>query len=212
MTYVRQSPEELGNLILLFGHWKEENLNIDELIDAHTNMIELRQLGYSESIFTDLKLAAKGFDPQSLLRAINSYKNLQAIEAELKKRSVEMQGEEKRLQGLKDETSKLETRKVQIKGYLDKHAKLTSQGFTEQTLDLLLNVARNYGGVENVVKALNVYQDLQQLLSKVASLKQECQDSESRLKMLNSEYADLKTVIAMCDFLFNKSKMSIPFI
>jgi len=212
MTYIRQSPEELDNLLYLFGHWKKENLNINELMDVHNNMIELKQFGYSGDIFLDLKMAAKGFDPQSLLKAINRYNNLPAIDAELKKRSVEVQSEEKRLQGLKDETSKLETRKAQIKGYLDKHAKLTSQGFTEQTLDLLLNVARNYGGVENVVKGLNAYQDLQQLLSKAASLEQNCQDSESRLKMLNSEYADLKTVIAMCDFLLKDRKMSIQFI
>lgn len=197
MAYLRQSPEELATMIVLFGRSKQEKLGIADLLEARGNLVELRQLDYSEKIFTDLKLAAKGFDPQSLLKAIIPYKNLQTVETELKKKSDGMQIEGKKLEALKRETGKLEALEAQIKQYIEKHAQLTSQGFTEQIFDLLLNVAENYGGVENVVKALDVYQKLQQLLSEVASLEQKCQDSESRLKMLNSEYADLQTVIAM---------------
>ena len=212
LTYVRQSPAELADLIVLFGHWRQKNLRIDDLLAAHSNLIELRQLGYSTNIFTELKLAAKGFDPQSLLKGIILYKNLQAIETELKKVSTEVQAEVKRLEVLKGETSKLETHKAQIEPFMAKHAKLTAQGFTEQIYDLLLNVAKNYDGVENLLKGLDAYQNLQQLLSRVITIQRKCVDSESRLTMLNSQYADLQTVIAMCNFLLKERKMSIPFI
>lgn len=115
-------------------------------------------------------MAARGFDPQSLLKAIIQYKNLQVIETELKKKYVETQSEVTRLESLKGETSKLETQKAQIELFMEKHAKLEAQGFTEQIYDVLLNVAKNYDGLENLLKALDVYQNLQQLLSRVITI------------------------------------------
>lgn len=212
MLYLRQSREELASLIELLGDWKQRDLSIEDLLRAHSNLNELDQLGYTNSIFAELKKAAQDYDQQSLLKAVVSYKGLPVIEEQLRKTKEMVLADQKKVAISTDELKRLEEKKAGIATYMKKHQNLVAMGLTEELVGLVLAVVQRYGGLENLREFLNKCQSIKDLSEREQELGLKCREREARLEKLNADHSGMQTAIGMCITLLKDHKMDLQFI
>jgi len=67
-----------------------------------------------------------------------------------------------------------------------------------------------YGGVKEVLKAINTYSSVKGLEAEVSGLDEKRTDLEAKMRKLDDGYTHLKIVTEICDNLLYKYKFSIP--
>jgi len=186
---VKQSNVKLGELLQTYKTLKSLGLSITQLSKALLYKSRLEGLGLTieglKEVYRSSE-ACEGFN--GLIKAINTYGTLQAMEVELKKLSEE---------------------KTYIKEVLKLYEELKSLGFDKYVLKELKNISSKYEGVREVIGAVSTYGSLTELKSEVEEIMKKKSSLETELKRVEADYAYLQSVIKICETLFYKLKFSV---
>jgi len=208
---VRKSRVGLRDLIQTYKDLRDSGLTITQISEALTYKSRLEEVGLTIEGLKEVYKASEAYGGyEGLIKAANKYSSIQAMEAEVNRLRSEKEGVEKLLSELKGEVGRLVGEKTRVEGALKLYEELRGMGFDEEVLRSLKNVSEKYGGVKNVMDAVNTYGSLTDLESEVRKLEERKSSLEAELRRVEADYAHLQTIISMCDTLLYKLKFSIP--
>ena len=207
----RKSKVSLRDLVQTYKALKDSGLSAAQLAEALSYKSRLEEAGFTIEGLKEIYTASKAYGGYSgLIKAMNVYGSLESIEAEVKRIISERGKLEKQVNELKEMVEKLGEEKARIEGFLKLYDDLKTLGFDEEVLRRLKEASDRYGGVRDVLEAVNAYGGLAELRSEVGKLEKKRMEVESELKKAEADHAHLQTIIAMCDTLLYKLKFSIP--
>jgi len=208
---VRKSRVGLRDLIQTYKDLRDSGLTITQISEALTYKSRLEEVGLTIEGLKEVYKASEAYGGyEGLIKAANKYSSIQAMEAEVNRLRLEKEEVEKLLSELKGEVGRLVGEKTRVEGALKLYEELRGMGFDEEVLRSLKNVSEKYGGVKNVMDAVNTYGSLTDLESEVRKLEERKSSLEAELRRVEADYAHLQTIISMCDTLLYKLKFSIP--
>jgi DNA repair exonuclease SbcCD ATPase subunit len=211
LSEVKKSGVALSDLLQTYKALRDSGLAIAQLSEALTYKSRLDEVGLTIEGLKEVYKASEacgGFE--GLVKAVNTYGSLQAMEAELSRLRSEKEGVEKRLSELKEEVARLDEEKSRVEGALRLYEELRKAGFEEDVLRGLKEASDKYGGVKGVIEAVKTYGSLTDLKSVLEELEERKSSVEAELKKLEADRAHLQTVIDMCDKLLYELKFSVP--
>jgi DNA repair exonuclease SbcCD ATPase subunit len=207
----RKSKMSLRDLVQTYKALKDSGLSAAQLAEALSYKSRLEEAGFTIEGLKEIYTASKAYGGYSgLIKAMNVYGSLESIEAEVKRMIAEKGLLEKQVNELKEMVEKLGEEKARIEGFLKLYDDLKTLGFDEEVLRRLKEASDRYGGVRDVLEAVNAYGGLAELRSEVGKLEERRMEVESELKKAEADHAHLQTIIGMCDTLLYKLKFSIP--
>ena len=194
---------KVEDAIRTFREMKEGGSTFEALREALAYKAELESKGLSLEDLRRLSDALKKLGGYTkALEALEAYGGVEAVKAEAEKLSKEKAG-------LEEQVKRLEERKAALKPSLDAHEELERRGFNHEALMRLREASSKYGGVEEVLEAVNKYGNVASLNSELSRLKDERDKTEASLRKLNADHAHLQTLIGMCDNLLYEHKFSV---
>jgi len=211
LNEVKKSRIMLSDLLQTYKALRDSGLTITQLPEVLTYKSKLEEAGLT---IDGLKEAYKASETcggfEGLIKAVKTYGSIQAMEEELSKLRSEKESVEKQLSELKGEVRRLGEEKTRIEGVLKLYEELKNTGFEEGVLRSLKEASDKYGGMKNVIDAVNTYGSLTDLKSELRKLEERKSSLEAELRKVEADYAHLETVINMCDTLLYKLKFSVP--
>lgn len=194
---------DLGtNLTHLAAHLRinsEMGVHPKQVLEVLNYKLELKKLGFDiDSLKTLTDLAKKHGDPDNLVKAVNAYADLVAINSEL---------QEKR--ELRDQLKAVETRLATVRAELEFLESLRNLGFSNDQLVALGKLARDWGGVPKVMDGMKLYSSVKEIEAAIDNLKRTNKDLESEFNKLNTDNAHLQTLIGLCHRLLFELKFSM---
>ncbi|MCP8311498.1 MAG: hypothetical protein L6M37_00910 [Candidatus Methylarchaceae archaeon HK02M1] len=206
----KKTKVDVKDIIHTYKDIKDSGLTLTQLGEALSYKSDLEKAGFTLDNLKTIHKASKTYGGYNkVLEAVNTFGSLKTIQADVKNLESNKEKLDSKVNKLNSEIKDLKEKKSLIEGFLNLHKELEDLGFDEATLRKLKTSADNFGGVKEVLEAVNTYTNLAELQSKVDDLKKKSIDLESDLKKVQADYAHLQTVIAMCDALLYKYKFSI---
>jgi DNA repair exonuclease SbcCD ATPase subunit len=207
----KRSKVSVKGLLQMYRGLKDLGLSITQLSEALSYKPKLEEAGFTIEALKEIYQASKAYGGYGrLMEAINKYGSLEAIEAEGNSARSEREELERNVNRLKEDVKKLEEERARIEEALKLYGELKALGFDEVALKELKNSSDRYGGVKDVVEAVNKYTDLAELKSEVKVLEEKKLNVEANLKKAEADYAHLQSVIGMCETLLYKFRFSVP--
>jgi DNA repair exonuclease SbcCD ATPase subunit len=177
-------------------------LSLQDAVGINTLKTEMESFGLSlEAIPALAKIAQQYGNPQQALEAFSHYPSLTALQTEivtaqeqLEKIQVEQATASQQLQQIKEKSQQLQ---VPIKAY----ESVQKYGFDEKALVALSGLASKYGGPKTVFKAIEKYNNLEEIENKVTTAKSQLAAYNSKISQAITKYGHLTTAIKMCETL-----------
>lgn len=184
-------------IMALLSDLIDRGLTIKEVEEASRFLKEIEESKFSKEelfkFFEEIKKAGISYEDLKRLsdiskklggyEAIERYWSLKEIEEEIKR--------------LSDEREKLRDELEKSRKHIEIYRDLEKKGFDVESLEKIKR-ALKFGGLKEVLDAINAYKDLSSIKSEISKLKIERDRLDAEIKKLNSEYAHLQTVIDMC--------------
>jgi len=199
------------DLVSMHYDAEESGLSFDELKQTLSCKKELDVVGFTPDSLKKIRdVSVKYGSPEDILEAIQGYGSLQEMRSEYNHQASKKEKLEKVVEKSTQLVSSLEERRASAEETINLFQHINNMGYNEKALQDLENLSQKYGGVKDVIEAVNAYADLRGLKAEVEGIERRRANEESKLKKLNAEHAHLQTLIDMCDFLLNTLKFSIP--
>ena len=245
---LKSSGLVLKDIIQLNRSIKVEGLSLKQLIELFMYKLELEKAGFTVEVLKQLLQASISFgDANLVIKAINEYGNLVALENEInhasaKKEHIQLDIEQSQV-SLRDIQEKTAQQQELFKEYKE----LKELGFDEISLKQIKQIAISYGAANNdqnsnisfnsdddsnsnnnnnnnksvssiptkdfvnkAFQALNKFADISYIESEINNLQKKRTDVEAAFNKINSDYAHLQSLIAMCNTLLYDFKFSLP--
>ena len=208
---VKKSKVELKQLLQTYKTLRSSGLQISQLPEVLLYKSKLEGLGLTIDGLREVYRVSEAFGGfNGLIKAVDTYGTLQAMEAEVRKLSSDREVLEKQVSELREEVRRLKEEKAGIEGYLKLYEELKSLGFDKEVLKELKDTSSKYGSVKEVIEAVNTYGSLAKLKSEVERVEKEKSSLEAELRRVEADYAHLQAVIKVCENLLYKLKFSVP--
>ena len=209
----RVSLEEIGQIIR-DGH--SSGLNIHEhvsiIVELRQSNIPVTELGqlmtYRKSleeweITTHMirklvELVSKFGNFDQTMEALKVFRGLQTLQSEVDAITATRKTLEESQAKLELEIGKLEDRLKLFQSQLLLYQKLEAKGFGEDALAKLEEGSRKYGGPENILDAINEYDNMIVLRQSLEEKRLNTDAASANLEKLRTEHAHLSVMIAMC--------------
>lgn len=206
----RKFKVDVKEVFSLYKDLKASNLTVEDLRRALAYKVELESAGLMLNDLAKLSEASKAYGGfNRVVDAVDSYGGLEALKAEVSELDSK-RGELKReIEELKNIVKDLEERKASVTNALRTYEELKQKGFDDKALNELRKASSKYGGVNEVLSAINAYESLKSLESFISEMEKKKADVEAEVKRINAEHAYLQTIIGMCESLLYKYKFSI---
>ena len=200
----------VADLVHQYELLKEHGLTPKNVSEALSLKEELEKKGLGlDSLVPLVELAKKHGEPQKIIQALSKYASL----IELSEQVDSANGELESLNQQKDEkcqqVEEAETKLTKLKEPIEAYEKAIDLGFTEHELAKLSGLTQKYGGVKEVLKAVEAYASLFDILNKNTKAKAELSEVKANISKLETQYAHLKTAITMCQTLIQQYKFGI---
>jgi hypothetical protein len=238
----------LKDIIQLHKSIKVEGLSLKQLKELFVYKPDLEKAGFTVETLKHIRQASSTFgDANLVIKAINDYGNLVALENEInhasaKKEQIQLDIEQSQA-SLRDIQEKTAKQQELFKEYKE----LKELGFDEISFKQIKQISINYGAANNdhnsnisfnndddsnrnnnnnnnksvgsiptkdfvnkAFQALNKFADLSDIESEIKNLQRKRTDVEAALNKVNSDYAHLQSLIAMCNTLLYDLKFSLP--
>lgn len=164
---------------------------------------ELEEMGLGLGSLTPLvELAGKHGEPQQIIEALSKHESL----GELTER---VDSTEHELESLDQQVQEAETKLAQLVKPIEAYEKAAKLGFTEQELNTLSGLVEKYGGINEVLKAVEAYTKRADISNKTTKAKVELGEIQGKISKLETQYAHLKTATTMCDTLIQQYKFGL---
>jgi len=209
LSEAKRTKLRAEEVLRIFKEMKYRGLSIEALREALAYRSELQSKGLTVEYLKRVHNACGRLGGYTkVFEAVEAYGDLKSIKAEVDKLSEEKAKLEREIGGLKEEVGRLEKRREEVKAVLEVYGELAEMGFDFEALSELKKASGKYGGLKEVLEAINAYESLTSLREEVSKVRREKEDVEAELKKLNADYAYLQTVIGMCDKLLYKYRFS----
>ncbi len=189
---------------------EEHGLSPKMITEALSLKEKLGGLGLGlDSLGPLVKLAQNFGDPPKIIEALAKYKSLVDLEEQVSAAKAESGSLAQQLaskqQQLKDAQAKLE----QAKQPLDACKQAAKLGFGEAELERVASLSVKYGGVKEVLEAIDAHLSYADIVNKTNKATAELTDLESKISKTESEYAHLTTATDLCSSLLHKYKFGL---
>jgi len=179
--------EEVGDLRKAVKDLEGRKVAISPALQTYD---ELVQKGFDTKVLEVLKEAcAKHGDVSGVLKAVDSYANLESLELELSKVRETKANVEAELKRVNAEHAHLQT----VIGVCE--TLLYEYKFSVQTIDDLYKLAKKYGKPLEVLKAIGKYGEFKVLESEVGKLTAKKGELEARVAELEAKVQELRAVV-----------------
>jgi len=171
LSKVKKGGIMLSDLIQTYKALRDSGLTITQLPEVLTYKSKLEEAGLTIDGLKEVYKASEtcgGFE--GLIKAAKTYGSIQAMEEELSRLRSEKEDVEKRLSELKGEARRLGEEKTRVEGALKLYEESKKAGLEEDVLRSLKEASDKYGGVKNVIDAVNTYGSLTDLKSESSLL------------------------------------------
>ncbi|RLI84609.1 hypothetical protein DRP07_00530 [Archaeoglobales archaeon] len=206
---LRRKNIELRDLIHV-QRMLEDGLTSEEIESAVSCKSELQKLGINVDHVKRIVEVSKFYGGlNEFLEAVEKFKELKSIRSELEKLEVLKRSLNSRIRELREEISNLEERRSKIKYALNLFGELKKRGFDERALEVLRKAAEKYGGVKEVLTAVNTFGKVKEIERKIFEAEKIKSEVEAELKLLKADYVHLQTVVKLCDELLYKHGFTI---
>ena len=208
---VKRERVDMRSVIETYRGLQKAKLTIEQASSLSSYKSELDALGVSiEGLRIICELSKKYGGYNDVLKALNAYDNLQSIENKIDGLKQEIGILERRKAELNGEVSELDKKRESVREDLELYRELEGNGFTLEVLSKLKKVSEKYGGLNNLLEAIDTYSGLKDLEELVAKVRREKESVEADIKRLQTDYAHLQHVVSLCEELLYKYGMSIP--
>jgi len=182
---------------------KRSDLSIKELREILSYKTDADKFGITLKIMDEFIQVSKIYgEPSSVFEALRGHKGLNDIKTDLGRMSSEKEKIEDQISRLGSEVIALEKRKDSAEKALKTYEMIKALGFDDSTYNRLKASSEKFGGVDQLLDAVNSYTDLTEIKRKRENL-------EAELKKVQADHAHLQTVIGMCETLLYKYKFSV---
>jgi predicted nucleic acid-binding Zn-ribbon protein len=244
---LKSSGLSLNDIIQLNRSIKVEGLSLKQLIGLFMYKSDLEKAGVTVEVLKQFHQASISFgDANLVIKAINEYGNLVALENEINHASAEKEQIQLDTEQLQASLRDIQEKTAKQQELFKEYKELKELGFDEISFKQIKQIAISYGAANNdhnsnisfnsdddsnsnnnnnnksvssiptkdfvnkAFQALNKFADLSDIESEIKNLQRKRTDLEAVLNKLNSDYAHLQSLIAMCNTLLYDLKFSLP--
>jgi chromosome segregation ATPase len=144
-----------------------------------------------------------------VLQALDDFPTLETIQQQISTMCSQKEDLRNHTESLKKEIKTLEDQRSQIKDILDLYNELKQLGLNESVLHRIKEVSNKYGRMENILEAIQVYNNLTEIRAHADEFENKISNSKTKLDKINADYAHFQTLIDMCHTLLYDYKFSI---
>jgi phage shock protein A len=194
---------DLINLIKQYEEFKKLGISPGNAAEALSLKKELEEMGLGlGSLAPVIELAKKHGGPQQMIQALSKFESLGEL-------TEQVDSTRNELESLNQQVVESETKLNQLLKPIEAYQKAVKLGFTEQELEKLSGLAEKYGGIKEVLEAVEAYTSHADISNKTTKAKTELDELRSKISKLETQYAHLKTATTMCDSLIQQYKFGL---
>ncbi len=188
---------------------REAKVSVAQVSSVLKYKADLDGLGFTiDSLGTIAEAAGKLGSPAEVLKAVNVYNTLSALESEVQERGSTKKSLDEQIEATTTRLTGLRSEQGEVQESLDLVAHLEEEGFDEPTLDRLAGLSAKFGGVKNVFNAFNGYTNLDQINSLIKEAQARLRKLETDVKAGEAEFAYISPVVKTVEILIHKFKFS----
>lgn len=204
------SSLEIADLIQQYELFGESGLSPKNVSEALSLKEELERRGLGlDSLAPLVELAKNQGEPRRIIQALSKYASLNELSEQVDSASGELESLNQQIDEKCQQMEEVETKLTKLKMPIEAYEKAIDLGFTEHELAKLSGLTQKYGGVKEVLKAIEAYASLFDILNKNTKAKAELSEVKANISKLETQYAHLKTAITMCQTLIQQYKFGI---
>jgi len=184
---------------------KQSGLSPKDVSDALNLKKELEERGLTLNSFKQVVELAKNLgDPQQIIHAMTKHASLTELEKKIALAGKELDYLNQQTRDKNDQLSNLNSQLDQLKNPLNAYEKVLKLGFNQNTLVKLASQAKKYGGVKEILGAIEALVSYSEILDKNAKAKAKFHEIQASIHKLGAQYDHLKTATSMCNTLIQK--------
>jgi predicted nucleic acid-binding Zn-ribbon protein len=205
LSSLDKSKIDPKKLLETYDRFASSGLTIETLDQVLRYRQELDRLGVTlKGLETVCRVSKQYGGYEGILKAIEGYGQLTSIQSTVTKLERFKDQLTENIADLKNTVDSLEDRRKKINDALTLYQTLQGQGFNMEVLKALNTTTERYGGMRNLLAAVNEYPNLVAVQKKTSDLETRRRDLKSEITKLENDHAQFKRVLTVCKSLLEE--------